>query len=524
MDGARRPRCPHVTTAGLWLLPPYPGLYERLGVSPDAEPEDIKRAFWALSREHHPDANGQDAGTRYREITEAWTILKDPEQRHEYDTVAVSRDSAAEVNLDDWDDDDSSIPTPARGADVTIKRTISTADARRGTILYVHEVRKERHIDVQVRIPAGIADGTTMRVSGKGGRGLLGGPSGDLLIAVTVGAPQRGEDWHVKHTINEWEAARGTTIKVTRPGAPKRRTKDSVLSQYDVLVKVPPGVASGRVVRARGKGHPGSNGGPAGDLFVTLTVVNPERGADIHLLHVYPAGLTDASVTLNLPIQRRTWKKDGSGGAGRSTTVRVRFPQDVRDGDVITVAGKGHPGRWGGSPGDVLVTVRLEGTRRGATHHVLCRLTEEQYASLQRGRRTEVTVTGLDGRGSRQLTIALAEPGGLPDGRVNFTQKFPGAWPAPDTHTEPGDVYIDFKVPPGESTRRPVTSPGQERATTSGSLPPQIVRAQVQQAVIARQMQVLEQQMKQDARDFVTQVLWWGVALGALWILSMLTD
>jgi molecular chaperone DnaJ len=121
---------------------------------------------------------------------------------------------------------------------------------------------------IQTRIPAGIQDGQTLRLKGKGGEGVSGGPKGDLLVTVQVRKHpvfgRKGQHLTLTLPITFPEAALGATIQVP--------TLDGDL----VSLKIPAGTPSGRTFRVRGRGAPGK-GGKAGDLLVTAEVAVPQR-------------------------------------------------------------------------------------------------------------------------------------------------------------------------------------------------------------------------------------------------------
>jgi molecular chaperone DnaJ len=119
---------------------------------------------------------------------------------------------------------------------------------------------------VQVRIPAGVADGDRVRVSGRGHAGRHGGAPGDLLIAVRVSSSEtfrrEGDDLHTVVPLAVHEAALGTRIDVQAPDGTAR-------------LRVPPGTQSGQRFRLRGRGAPSPRGGPTGDLVVEVRIVLP---------------------------------------------------------------------------------------------------------------------------------------------------------------------------------------------------------------------------------------------------------
>jgi len=122
---------------------------------------------------------------------------------------------------------------------------------------------------IQVRIPAGVRDGATVRVAGRGQAGRDGGPAGDVLVRVRVAEHplfgRRGDDVTVELPLTFSEAALGTTIVVPTPSGETRR------------IRIPAGTQPGKVLRVRGEGAPRTRGGGTGDLLVTVRVTVPER-------------------------------------------------------------------------------------------------------------------------------------------------------------------------------------------------------------------------------------------------------
>lgn len=276
--------------------------YATLGVDKDASAADIKKKYRKLARQHHPDANPGDeaAEQRFKEITEANTVLSDPQQRQEYDQLRAmgsgARFSGAGPGAQQggFEDIFSGLfgqsgggrqtgfgdifggfggggPGPAgfqqrptKGANIKGAVTISFADSIRGVTTNVGTSYGAVN---EVRIPAGVKDGQTVRSKGKGQQGT--GGRGDLMVKVTVaGHPvfERDEDnIRLKVPVSFDEAVLGTTIEVPTLDGP-------------VKIGVPAGSSSGRVLRLRGRGVKTSK--RAGDLLVELVIEVPEELSD----------------------------------------------------------------------------------------------------------------------------------------------------------------------------------------------------------------------------------------------------
>ncbi|HIY85671.1 MAG TPA: DnaJ domain-containing protein [Candidatus Yaniella excrementavium] len=273
--------------------------YATLGVAKDASADDIKKAYRKLARQYHPDANpGDDAAEqRFKEITEANTVLSDPEQRQEYDQLQAMGSGARFTGAGPgsaqggFEDIFSGLfgqagagrqagfgdifggfgggqggfqQRPTKGANIKGAVTISFADSIRGTTT---QAATSYGAVNEVRIPAGVKDGQTVRAKGKGQQGT--GGRGDLMVKVTVKSHpvfERDENnIRLKVPVSFDEAVLGTTIEVP--------TLDS-----SVKIGVPAGSSSGRVLRLRGRGVKTAK--QTGDLLVELVIEVPQELSD----------------------------------------------------------------------------------------------------------------------------------------------------------------------------------------------------------------------------------------------------
>lgn len=282
--------------------------YAILGVSKDASEADIKKAYRKLARKYHPDQNPGDteAEKKFKDITEANSVLSDPEERQQYDAIRAmggARFSAggpgAGAGAAGFEDLFGGLfgggagrhsrgfstgnlppefadlfgggaggfgggfqPPPQKGADRQATTTISFAGSIRGTTVGLREQSGEV---IDVRIPAGIRDGQKVRVRGKGGPGSAG--PGDLMVTVHVKPhgffTRDGDNLRIHVPVSFDEAALGAQINVP--------TVDGTT----VTMKVPAGTSSGRTLRVKGKGVKTSKG--VGDLLVTVDVVVPQN-------------------------------------------------------------------------------------------------------------------------------------------------------------------------------------------------------------------------------------------------------
>ena len=287
--------------------------YEIMGVARDATQDDIKRAYRKLARKYHPDVSKEvDAEARFKELGEAYEVLKDPEKRLAYDQLGSNWKQGQEFRPPpDWNagfefrggGGAAGGPGPgaagfsdffeslfgqagqggfrpgagrggfrARGEDhharVLIEVEDSYTGASRSISLQVPELTADGHVrarqrTLNVKIPKGIRAGQQIRLGGQGGAGLGGAPAGDLYLEVEFN-PHRmyrveQADVYLEVPVAPWEAALGASVQVPTP-----------LGRVDL--KVPAGSAAGRKLRLRGRGLPGKQ---PGDLYVVLQIALP---------------------------------------------------------------------------------------------------------------------------------------------------------------------------------------------------------------------------------------------------------
>jgi molecular chaperone DnaJ len=276
--------------------------YAVLGVSKDVSDADLKKVYRKLARQFHPDSNPGDAKAeaRFKEISEAYTVLSDTATRQEYDQIRAMGSGARftsggpsgaggfddvfgnlfggggrprfQQNPDDifgnlFGGGQTRGPSTRKGADLTAAITVDFATAMNGGEVTL-DTRSGKQLHIAV--PAGVADKQKIRVRGKGEQSLTGGPVGDLVLTVTVTPhpvfTRDGLHIRVDVPVTIAEAILGATIEVP------------TLSGERVRVKVPANTPSGRVLRVRERGI--ASKGRKGDLLATILIVTPERLTD----------------------------------------------------------------------------------------------------------------------------------------------------------------------------------------------------------------------------------------------------
>lgn len=284
--------------------------YKVLGVDKSVSAADLKKTYRKLARQYHPDSNPGDAKAeaKFKEISEAYSVLNDPEQREEYDQIRAmgsgARFSAPGAGggggFDDvfsrfgqgrgqpqggFDDFFSMFDQqggggfgsgrfgqttggfrgfggPQRGADVTARTTIDFVTAAKGETI---TLQGEDNVPFKVKIPAGVSDGQKIRLRGRGRTSPDGGESGDIVVTVAVRPhpvfSRDGLNLRVTVPVTFTEAALGATIEVPTLGG------------ESVRLRVAPGTPSGRVLRVKGRGISTAKG--TGDLLAEVQVAVP---------------------------------------------------------------------------------------------------------------------------------------------------------------------------------------------------------------------------------------------------------
>ena len=278
----------------------YKDYYEALGVPRDASQDDIRRAYRKLARRYHPDLNQEsDAEERFKDVSEAYEVLSDPEKRERYDSLGSRWRSGQTADAADFEDlfgqqgfggDDVRVEFGDGGFSEFFERlfrdrasTAGTGPLRGRDHEAVLELSPEETLaggrrrlslddgrSFDVNIPSEVREGQRIRIAGQGSPGRDGGPAGDLYLRVRLRPHPRfrreGDDLYVDLPVSPWEAALGATVPVQTLTETARE-------------RVPAGSSSGRRLRLRGRGLP-KRGGGRGDLYATVQIVVPGRLSD----------------------------------------------------------------------------------------------------------------------------------------------------------------------------------------------------------------------------------------------------
>jgi curved DNA-binding protein len=288
----------------------YKDYYQILGVSRNASQDEIKRAYRKLARKYHPDVSKEkEAEQRFKEVGEAYEVLKDSQKRATYDQLGTHWRAGEEFrappgfnsNFDfsgsgfsaqfGFSDFFESLfgehmqsrharhPNQNRrtGKDQHTKIAITLEEAYQGSTrtlqVQVPEMDINRQIytkthTLNVKIPPGIIQGQKIRLSGQGSMGMGGGPNGDLYLEIEF-QPHRlyraeGRDIYMTLPITPWEAALGSTVAVPTLGG-------------KVELKIQAGSQSGQKLRLKGRGFPGKQ---PGDHYIILQIVTPKANTE----------------------------------------------------------------------------------------------------------------------------------------------------------------------------------------------------------------------------------------------------
>jgi len=275
--------------------------YKVLGLDKKATPDEIKKAFRKLAVKYHPDRNPNDksAEDKFKEINEAYAVLSDPQKKEQYDTFGSSGfhkqysqedifrgfdfgGTFKDMGMGGNEDIFSRLfggafgrgggmggyrPGPQRGSDLEMETDVSFRDAVNGAEKVVAFRRNGKREELKIKIPAGVDNGSKIRISGKGGQGEGGGPAGDLFLIIRVLPDpvftRDGGDLFVERQIPFSAACLGTSMDIPTLEGDKR-------------IKIPAGIQPGTKIRLKGYGVKPLGSNAKGDLFVKITIHVPE--------------------------------------------------------------------------------------------------------------------------------------------------------------------------------------------------------------------------------------------------------
>jgi len=288
----------------------YKDYYQTLGVERTATADDIKKAYRKLAHQFHPDVSKDPGGEeKFKEIAEAYSTLKNPDKRQEYDALAQRpagqsftpppewqhQSGADEASFDDVDISDflnafrpgggaggatRGTHRPMPGSDYSVNVSVSLESIHSGSEIEVSvdipEYDSEYDLPhrvprtFRITVPKGAKEGQRLRLAGKGGPGTRSGQPGDLYIILAIAPHARyrlsGRDLFFDLDLAPWEAALGASIEVPTLGG-------------KVQLEVKPGTSSGQRLRLSRRGLPSSQG-EAGHLYAVTRIVMPKKISD----------------------------------------------------------------------------------------------------------------------------------------------------------------------------------------------------------------------------------------------------
>ena len=320
--------------------------YEVLGVSRTAAVEEIKSAYRKAALKWHPDRdpeNKADAEVKFRECTEAYSVLSDPQKRQLYDTyghAGLSSAGAAQgfdhTVFQDFQDIFGDFfgfedlfgggrrrrTRAQRGADLRYDMTLSFEEASMGVTTKIKLPRQEY---CEACNGTGAKKGTGVQTcQACGGRGQLAYQQGFFTITRTCPSCQGAG-------------------QIVRERCPECRGQGRLEREKTIELRIPPGVDTGTRLRVAGEGEPGPNGGPAGDLYVVLEVKEhpffERRGADLYC--TIPVSIAQATLGTELQVP------------GLNGEEKLKIPEGTQSGAVFRIKGKGLADPRGGGKGDL---------------------------------------------------------------------------------------------------------------------------------------------------------------------------
>ena len=323
--------------------------YAVLGVSREATPDEIKRAYRKLARQHHPDANREDpdAAERFKEVTRAYEVLSDPDKRQRYDMFGDERAGAGVAGFSDFGGISDLFQTffgggfagagarrgPARGADILAEVVLTLEEAAVGA---ERDVNLDTLVECEDCAGSGAAPGTyPSRCRECGGTGEVRSTRRTMLGNVI--------------TASTCPVCSGTGELIDDPC--KRCSGQGRVRVSDTLtVRIPAGVDDGAQLRVTGRGQAGTRGGRSGDLYVSIRVtphpIFRRAGNDLGCEVSVPMTIAALGGEIEVPTLEEPESIDVSPG--------------TQSGEVVRLKGKGMPRVDRGGRGELVVLLKVD--------------------------------------------------------------------------------------------------------------------------------------------------------------------
>ena len=318
----------------------YKDYYKTLGVARDADDKTIKSAYRKLARKHHPDVN-KGSSERFKEISEAHTVLSDPEKRKRYDTLGPDWERYAKAGANPG----AGARSPFEGQDIRFGGESGGFSDFFRTIFGADGAGRGRGGFSEVRF------GDAGDVGGGGWGGVITDRGGDVEagVALTLEEAFQGIRRTITLELDEPCPTCGGAGHVNRKPCATCRGTGWSKGRRHLEVKIPAGVDTGSRVRVASEGPAGTGGGARGDLFLQITVTpDPrfERKAD-NLYADLPVAAFDAALGTEIAVP--TLKGQ----------VSMKIPPETSSGRTFRLPGYGMPHLKGGGAGDQYLKVQL---------------------------------------------------------------------------------------------------------------------------------------------------------------------
>ena len=326
--------------------------YETLGVAKNASADEIKKAYRKLARQYHPDRNPGDkaAEDRFKEVQTAYDLLSDTEKRKQYDRFGANGrpgfgganfNFGGDFDLGDLGDIFGGLFGGARGGRARQERRGVRGDDLEATVNLSFEDSLE---GIETKIPVEV-DAPCRECGGSGAQP----GTAPVICPECNGRGVKVESQGLFGLSQPCPRCRGNGTVIEKP-CPKCHGTGSERRTKRYTVRIPAGVKDGTRIRLKGKGEPGANGGPAGDLHVVTRVAESplyeRRGADL----VVNVPVTYAEAALGAKVDVPT--PEGP--------VSLKVPAGSEDGKLLRIRGRGAPKLGGPGRGDVLARVRID--------------------------------------------------------------------------------------------------------------------------------------------------------------------